>query len=53
MGAGGGERSCSALDEIGMLAARHEQPGWLASTLLLSNPYPILSPAGRYCGSSG
>ena len=42
-----------APDEIGMLAARHEQPGWLASTLLLSNPYPILSPAGRYCGSSG
>ena len=28
-------------------------PGWHARKLLLSNPYPLLEPAGRYCGSSG
>ena len=44
-------RACAS-DELGLLVGPNG-PGWLANTLLLSNPYPILSPAGRYCGSSG
>lgn len=39
-----------ASDELAMLTMA---PGWLARTLVLSNPYPILEPPGRYCGSSG
>lgn len=42
-------RACDA-DTIAMLDT---PPRWLARTLLLSNPYPLLKPAGRYCGSSG
>jgi hypothetical protein len=42
-------RAC-ADDELAMIDA---PPGLLARTLVLSNPYPILEPAGRYCGSSG
>ncbi|EOD07150.1 hypothetical protein EMIHUDRAFT_433009 [Emiliania huxleyi CCMP1516] len=42
-------RAC-AEDELAVLAT---PPGWLARKLLLANPYPILQPAGRYCGSSG
>ena len=41
--------SC-APDELAVL---EQPPGWLARKLVLSNPYPILEPAGRYCGSSG
>merc|ERR1711988_1371871 len=37
-----------AKDELALL----EPPGWLAPKLLLHNPYPILEPVGRYCGSS-
>ena len=37
-------------DELVLLDA---PSSWLARTLLLSNPYPILEPRGRYCGSSG
>ena len=28
-------------------------PGYWGPKLVLSNPYPILTPAGRYCGPSG
>lgn len=36
-------------DELALLPP----PGWIAHTLLLHNPYPILDPSGRHCGSSG
>ena len=45
---GWADEECAA-DELALLGP----PGWLAPMLLLSNPYPILEPAGRYCGSSG
>uniref|UniRef100_A0A7S3AHL5 Uncharacterized protein n=1 Tax=Haptolina ericina TaxID=156174 RepID=A0A7S3AHL5_9EUKA len=62
----GGSRACSEIDTCKQrvprgtepcradeLAVLEAPPGWLARTILLSNPYPILQPAGRYCGSSG
>eukprot|EP00747_Dinoflagellata_sp_TGD_P178749 gnl/TRDRNA2_/TRDRNA2_28284_c1_seq1.p1 gnl/TRDRNA2_/TRDRNA2_28284_c1~~gnl/TRDRNA2_/TRDRNA2_28284_c1_seq1.p1 ORF type:complete len:473 (-),score=37.84 gnl/TRDRNA2_/TRDRNA2_28284_c1_seq1:91-1344(-) len=42
-------RACDS-DELALL---HNRPGWFARKLVLSNPYPILQPPGRYCGSSG
>jgi hypothetical protein len=41
-----------ATDELAMLVG-DDEPGWFARKMVLSNPYPILEPAGRYCGSSG
>lgn len=60
----GAQRICTALDTCGQqqdevtceedeLALLTVPVGWLARTLVLSNPYPILDPPGRYCGTSG